>query len=120
MSILFSIFSCNEENKVIHIQSIKCNSSLHILYKFSSTLTLLIYLPSVILLNYCYINFIKIKEKKFTKRTTEPDVYMFLLNVYFTSFHCLFDNKFKITLVKAKIETLVRVNFIIFSSDIGL
>ena len=94
MSILFSIFSCNEENKVIYIQSIKCNSSLHILYKFSSILTLLIYLPSVILLNYCYINFIKIKEKKFTKRTTEPDVYMFLLNVYFTSFHCLFDNKF--------------------------
>ena len=72
----------------------KCNSNLHKTYKILSIIILIIYIPSNILFIYCYIHLIKNKHQKFTKRTSFPDVYMFLLNVIFCLFYSLKTNLF--------------------------
>ena len=93
ISILLSIFPC--KNDVVYIlKNMECNSNLHKNYKIISIIILTIYIPSNILFIYCYIHLIKNRHQKFTKRTSFPDVYMYLLNVIFCLFYCLKINFF--------------------------
>ena len=67
----------------------ECNSKLHKTCKIISIIILIIYIPSNMLFIYSYIHLIKNKHQKFTKRTSFPDVLMYLLNVIFCLFYCL-------------------------------